>query len=698
MKKVFLQCLFVFSLLSLGSVVLGQVNYLPDRYQLSLDANGNVPPNFWSYEIPFKPVTESLTFINTRLNLPEQKKIDLISEKEDVDGGGDPTQYNQDKKKVDDLIQILAQGGVTLEDDERTARTADVNVAEFDVNKIGDSNLYLWNIGDLSFLVNPLRPTQVISLGFDNDTEEYLDSAKAQMLGPNVYRVFCNIGGRGNGCGAGTLLWLSIFDIDFNHSTWVRTDFDNISYVADLNKDGKYELVLDPPVVGDIYFPWVYGWDGTKWVDRRAEFWPQYENGQLSPEGFCNLGPAVTILDGLNQAIQNKEPLRYWKVAEEAVLPKGQVSEYLSSANKSLASKDYASAIADYQKALLLGNSNAKIYVDLGYTYILNGQMVEAQNALAHAIAWDNKSSLAHYNLALCDWVFRGGGNDKRVANAALEMVKALDLDPSLKVMALQTPNLRGLLYTPEFQFALFWRNRQIPDDFLKTFPNIPFVDWAGQTFVFLQNPGKGVNVWEDSSALKPVSSAVTLQGRTFKVLGPIKDFDPKQELKPQTFHIRMLDDGHRYIIHNEKFVGCAGIAPYQDYVTAKDKWLGHDLWCVSQQPVTLEKGTRLSKMEKVTVTDIQLADRSGLPIRLFLKNSSGVTDSIGVRMDFTNSEELFFLNPSGKSSWWYSDYYWKKIESGEEGFNYFCNLFTDKDPVAMLKEYLSQTTVIPNP
>lgn len=698
MKNISWKYLFAFVFFTWGTTAWGQVNYLPDGYRLKLDANGNVPPDFWSYEIPFNPVTESVTFIDTHVDLPKQQKIDLESEKDDVDDGGNPAQYRQDKKKINDLIQALIHGGVGLEDDERTGRTVEVNVAEFDVRKIGNSDLYVWNIGDLSFFVNPIKPTQVIPLDLenDNDSERTLDSAEAQTLSPNVYRIFCDIGGRGNGCAAGTLRWLTVIDIDFTHSTWVKTDFRNVSYAADLNKDGKYELVLDYGIAYQISFPWVYGWDGKNWLDVRAEFWPLYENGQLAPVGVCNLGPGVTILDGLIRAVQNKEPLRYWKDKKETVVPNGTVTGYLNSGKKFLVAKDYGAAIVDYQKALLLESSNPKIYVYLGYAYILNGQMEQARNSLNRAIAWDNNSSLAHYNLALCDWVFRAQGNGNMVADAASEIIKAFDLDPSLKITARQTPKLKGLLDTPEFQSALFWRNYHVPDEFLNTFPNVPIKDWVGQTFIFLRNSSNILAVWEDNASQKPVTNAVSLQGRIFSILGPIEPFDPQHQDKPQVLHIRMLDDGHRYLLHTYDGENCAHIAPCGDYQKAKDRLLGHDLWMVSQRPVTLSNGTVLSTMQKVTVKDVQWGDWFAHPIRLILQTSAGVTDSIDVGVDFSNFAE-FNLAQSGRSNSFWNRYF-DQVKSGKDGGNYFCNLFTEKDPVSAVKEYLRQTKALPSP
>lgn len=682
---------FFLFLAVVGPSAWGQSDNLPDDYELELDENGKVPPDFWTYEIPFNPVTQSLTFIDTHMDMTKQSEIDIDSEKETVDGGGDPTQYNQDIKKIDGLIQILAQGGVGLEVDDRTGKTPEENVAEFNVDIIGTSNLNLWKIGDLCFFVNPLKPNLVIPFNLnetDDDSDILLDSSIVQTLAPNVYRVLCNIEGRGNGCGGGTLRWLSILDIDFNHSTWVRTDFKNISYAADLNKDGKYELVLDPSIVEDIYFPWIYGWDGTKWVDQRAEFWPLYESGKLGPYRYC--GADLAILEGLNQAIQNKEPLRYWENSEVAETPGGTVSEYLGSAKKFLAAKDYSSAITNYQKALALDGTNSKVYVYLGYAYILNGQMAQAQDALNRAIAWDFSSPLAHYNLALCDWVFRDQGESDLSAKAASEMVKAFDLDPSLKTIARQTPKLKDLLKTPEFQSALFWRNYHVPDDFLKAFPNVPIKDWAGQTFIFLRNPYNTVQVWEDDAAQKPVTNAASLQGRTFKILGPIEAFDPQHQDKPQVLHIQMSDDGHHYLLHTYVGGDCPQIASCGDYQKVKDRWLGHDLWMVSQKPVTLTKGTILTPMQKVTVEDVQWGDWFAFPIRLILQTSAGVTDSIDVGVDFGNSED-FNLSQSGLDGNYWSQYF-DRIKSGKDGGNYFCNLFTDQDPVSLVKEYLSQT------
>jgi len=133
-----------------------------------------------------------------------------------------------------------------------------------------------------------------------------------------------------------------------------------------------------------------------------------------------------------------------------------------------------------------------------------------------------------------------------------------------------------------------------------------------------------------------------------------------------------MLDDGHRYKLSAG---ACYAIGPYQDFLTAKKRWLGHPLWCVSQKPVTLESGTVLSKMQEVTVTDVQLGDQSQNPLRLVLKTSQGVVDSIPVWADCTNFQHVQ-IDEAGNAIL---------------GDGNFLSLFSEVDPAEKVKTYLTQ-------
>jgi len=312
LNKMFFLPLFILGSLFLALPACGQVSYLPDNYNLKLDEGGNIPPEFWSYEIPFKSVSRVIAFIDLPVDLMKQEAVDL----DPADKDNNPLQWNKDKKLVDGVIQTLEKGGVTLDDGGRYAPPEEA-VGSFSVSQIGKSDLYLWSADGQSFLVNPFKPSQIVPLyyesGDDDNSDKYIASAQVQVLSPDVYRVFCNFSAQSNGCGAAMSQWLSIFDIDFTHGTLVRTDLPKISWSVDLNQDGNVEVVVSACIDNEVYFPWVYSWDGTKWADRRAQFWNCYQNGKLVPWAFCNAGGLSKAPDALNKAIQAGEPLKYWK-------------------------------------------------------------------------------------------------------------------------------------------------------------------------------------------------------------------------------------------------------------------------------------------------------------------------------------------------------------------------------------------------
>src|SRR5208282_3470916 len=122
---------FFFQSLSLKPLFAQEnLKFFPNKYEFKLTEDGNVPADFWSYQLPISVIQSPITFIETNINLLEQKPIDLNQE-EDIEenkprphihhrvGGPTPTPFvvtknrlETDTQKVEDLIEILKKNGI----------------------------------------------------------------------------------------------------------------------------------------------------------------------------------------------------------------------------------------------------------------------------------------------------------------------------------------------------------------------------------------------------------------------------------------------------------------------------------------------------------------------------------------------------------------------------------------------------------
>lgn len=301
----------VFAVLSLGSFAWGQT-ILPKDFELKLDANGHIPPEFWSYEVPFTPVTQKMTFITLPVELLKQKPVDTDPEDNDPDS----PEYQQNKKLVDSILQSLQQQGVTLDEGARW-QPPEKEVGQFKTRQLSKSNLYSWSSNGEDFLINPLNPKQLVLLNYTpgptDEEDRYPVKMQVQRLSSDIYRVICDLEASMEGCGAGSKKWLTIFDVNFKQGTMVRVDFPDVSWSEDLNKDGNIEAIVAPGIYELGCLPWVYVWDGGKWADHRGEFYNAYLDGRLKVLNFCGGWDKPQILEAVNKAIKAGEPLKYWK-------------------------------------------------------------------------------------------------------------------------------------------------------------------------------------------------------------------------------------------------------------------------------------------------------------------------------------------------------------------------------------------------
>lgn len=173
------------------------------------------------------------------------------------------------------------------------------------------------------------------------------------------------------------------------------------------------------------------------------------------------------LINALSAAITNGEPLKYWKATyESAPENSAQFSQYLAIGKKFISEKRYHEAIEVYQKAIELDGENDKVFVYQGYAYFRNQQPFMAETALEKALSLNPNSALAYYNLALNHLVFidqyvysNGLAKDSTSsaadkvfeevrAEAASELLKSFELDPSLKAKAQEEPLFKNLFKT----------------------------------------------------------------------------------------------------------------------------------------------------------------------------------------------------------------------------------------------------------
>jgi hypothetical protein len=174
----------------------------------------------------------------------------------------------------------------------------------------------MWEICGKFFVINRKKPTQLILFeSFTNEDGAFGDIS-TQKLSENVYRVFFPTSSGEVGCGL-SLTNLYIYDFDFNRNICRQFQYPDGSFAKDLNEDGNNQLILFPEVGGGVHWPWVYFWDGKKWINESLKYWKFYKNGTIGPRGICPGETIKEILNAFNLAVQNDEPLRYWKQTEK---------------------------------------------------------------------------------------------------------------------------------------------------------------------------------------------------------------------------------------------------------------------------------------------------------------------------------------------------------------------------------------------
>jgi len=280
---------------------------------MKLDANGKIPSDFWSYEIQINEEKDWIKPVETNVNLLQQAPID----------------FEDDPKKISDLITVLKNNGFDPGDNEGQG-TAEECVSQFNVKEIKTSGLYTWCVCGKYFLINPNKPSQVIFL------EELIGCDRAwdisvQKLGKNIFRVFLQKTASDNGCG-GSLKVLSIYDCDFINNSFKTYKYPEGSYAQDFTNnecktsefprnsfpkeiDGKddYSLIIYPDIGEGVHWPWVFSWDGEKWINSNLKYWKYFKNGTIEPVGICEGRGRIDLLNAFKQAIRDDEPLKYWK-------------------------------------------------------------------------------------------------------------------------------------------------------------------------------------------------------------------------------------------------------------------------------------------------------------------------------------------------------------------------------------------------
>ena len=277
----FLQC-FVFL-----NPVFSQEDFkqFPARYELHLDANGNVPEDFWSYEIPIDATENSIEPIETKVNL-----LTIQDNEADED------------KKTKSLINLFKTIG--LGHDYPGQETIEDSVGQLKIKKIKNSLLYSWCISGNVFVINPDFPTRVISLDEPGGCGEIY----AQTLGTENIRIV--IEGSENRRDPETF----IFDLDFKKNIITQYELPGWSIPKDLDGNGNYSVIFLKDVYReDVYWSKVYSWDGKKWFNSQMKYWKLYKT-TLAPDSFLagTYKEKKILLSALKRAIDNDEPLKYW--------------------------------------------------------------------------------------------------------------------------------------------------------------------------------------------------------------------------------------------------------------------------------------------------------------------------------------------------------------------------------------------------
>ncbi len=284
-----------------------------------------------------------------------------------------------------------------------------------------------------------------------------------------------------------------------------------ISYLADLNQDGKFEIISlvrfdgaknkvfildetgklldsEDSGYGDNLvfglekkgFPFFWGYE-TEWglAAGAAEWEFDYWNGSKIINAISTVewigkgGPgtephfvylpeqdALEIVSDEGKKLWDKNEMRfmgYWKPLDEKELLEGcsdpdESLDHLARGKKYFHQHEYNCAVQEYKLDLQDHPSDYSAWQYLGYAYLRAGASNAAKNALEKAVQINPDYIMGHYNLALADFA------EFDEQGAVSEIGKVIKLNPAYEKTINSDPQFKSILQSKTY---LTWESQQ---------------------------------------------------------------------------------------------------------------------------------------------------------------------------------------------------------------------------------------------
>ena len=140
-------------------------------------------------------------------------------------------------------------------------------------------------------------------------------------------------------------------------------------------------------------------------------------------------GEAKQAIEAYQKAIKNKVRTIFFTKEPSVYNNLGQAYLY---------AEEYAPAVENFKKVIVMAPDIAEGYINLTTAYLRQNLPTDARELCLHALQTFPKTDLLHYNLA-CAYAL-GGESQKAVAS----LTQAINLNPELKTLAQEEGALKG--------------------------------------------------------------------------------------------------------------------------------------------------------------------------------------------------------------------------------------------------------------
>ena len=142
-------------------------------------------------------------------------------------------------------------------------------------------------------------------------------------------------------------------------------------------------------------------------------------------------GDATQAIEAYQKAIKNKARTLFFTKEPSVYNNLGQAYLY---------NEEYAPAVKNFKKVIVMAPDIAEGYVNLTTAYLRQNLPTDAREICLHALQTFPKTALLHYNLA-CAYALEG--ESQKSVNS---LTQAVTLNPDLKALAEQEGTLKGIV------------------------------------------------------------------------------------------------------------------------------------------------------------------------------------------------------------------------------------------------------------